>query len=66
MNKSFVAVVALALVMLGVAGCKKKAETAEGPAESAGEEVDQAAENAEEKTEDAVENAGDKVEEATE
>lgn len=52
---------ALALALALSSGCKKKAETTEGPAEAAGEEVDQAAETAGDK----VEEAGEAVEEKT-
>jgi hypothetical protein len=65
MNKPFIAVAVLAIALFSISGCKKKAENAEGPMESAGEEVDQAAETTENNTEEAVEEAGDNVEEAT-
>lgn len=63
----------LASTLLLLAACNKKTENAEGPAESAGEEVDQAAqetgenmEKASEETGEALEEAGDKAEDATE
>lgn len=62
---SKVTIVLSALVLMLAVGCKKKAENAEGPMESAGEEVDQAADNAGDKVEEGVEEAGDKVEDAT-
>jgi hypothetical protein len=62
MLKISITLSALVLALALSSGCKKKAETSEGPAEAAGEEVDQATENAGE----AVEEAGDKVEEKTE
>ena len=60
MRKLSITLVMLSCAALLAVGCKKKSETSEGPAESAGEEVDQAGE----KAGDAVEEAGDKVEDA--
>lgn len=58
----------LMAVLLGLSAC----DTSEGPAEKAGEKVDEAAEEAKEsaeeaaeKVEETTEEAGDKVEEAT-
>lgn len=56
-NKLSIAVVAL-LMTLGLSACEK------GPAEKAGERIDNAAENMGDKIEDATDNAGDKLEEA--
>jgi uncharacterized protein YjbJ (UPF0337 family) len=57
---------------VALAACGGNKEPAEGPAEHAGEKVDNAAEDtkegaekASEKTGEAVENAGDKVKDAT-
>lgn len=57
---------------LSLAACGGNKEPADGPAEKAGEKVDNAAEDtkegaekAAEKTGEAVENAGDKVKDAT-
>lgn len=58
MNINKLPIVALALLMtIGLASCEK------GPAETAGEKIDNAAENAGDKIEDATDNAGDKMEE---
>lgn len=57
MNQGSIAVLAFAL-MVGLTACEK------GPAETAGEKIDNAAENMGDKIEDATDNAGDKVEEA--
>lgn len=52
-------IAALTLLMgLGLAACEK------GPAEKAGEKMDNAAENIGDKIEDATDNAGDKLEAA--
>lgn len=66
-KKTLVIVLAIALLGIGVAACEK-----EGPAEKAGEKIDQTLEDAKDKAkdmgnrvEDAVEEAGDKVEKAT-
>lgn len=59
MTKTLITLGALALAL--AAGCKKNAEHSEGPAESAGEEIDQATEEAGDK----MEEAGEEVEEAT-
>ncbi len=56
-NKLSIAVLAL-LFTLGLTACEK------GPAEKAGERIDNAAENAGDKIEDATDKAGDKLEEA--
>ena len=61
MTKITMTLIALALAASMATGCKKKAETSEGPMESAGEEMDEAGDDAE----DAVEEAGDDIEEAT-
>lgn len=59
MNIKKLPIVALTLLMtIGLASCEK------GPAEKAGERMDNAAENAGDKIEDATDNAGDKLEEA--
>jgi len=60
MNKLSITLLALSTTLLLSFGCNKKSEPAEGPMESAGEEVDQAGEKAGDK----VEEAGDKVEDA--
>jgi hypothetical protein len=49
------------MIIVSFTACKK-----EGPAERAGEKIDEAVEKAGEKTKDAVEKAGDKIEEAGE
>ena len=66
LNKLSVAALAIFL-MLGITACDKK-----GPAEQAGENIDNAAENMGDQVEDAtddaedkLESAGDKVEDAT-
>jgi hypothetical protein len=51
----------LVLALALSSGCKKKAEHSEGPAEAAGEEVDQATEEAGDK----IEEAGENIEEKT-
>ncbi|MES2500298.1 MAG: hypothetical protein V4570_07165 [Pseudomonadota bacterium] len=56
-NKFSIATLAF-LLAIGLTACEK------GPAESAGEKMDNAAENAGDKIEDATDNAGDKLEEA--
>jgi hypothetical protein len=61
MTKIAITLTSLALALLLATGCKKKAEHTEGPAESAGEEIDQAGEEAGDK----IEEAGDNVEEKT-
>lgn len=73
MKIKFVTQCVLASTLLLLAACNKKTENAQGPMESAGEEVDQTAqetgENMEEATEEtgeALEEAGDKAEDATE
>ena len=59
MNINKLPIVVLALLMtVGLASCEK------GPAEKAGERIDNAAENAGDKIEDATDKAGDKLEEA--
>ncbi|WP_047539841.1 hypothetical protein [Methylotenera versatilis] len=57
MNKLSIAALTL-LFALGLSACEK------GPAETAGEKIDNAVENAGDKIEDATDNAGDKLEEA--
>ena len=59
MNFNKLSIVTLALLMtIGLVACEK------GPAETAGEKIDNAAENFGDKVEDATDNAGDKLEEA--
>ena len=55
-------VIASSLV-LGAAACKKKPEHAEGPMESAGEDMKEGASDVGDATEEAAEDTGDKVEE---
>lgn len=60
MNFNKLSVVALAtFLILGVTACDKK-----GPAEQAGENIDNAAEKMGDKVEDATDDAGDKLESA--
>ena len=47
------------MIIVSLAACKK-----EGPAERAGQKIDETVEKAGEKTKEAVEKAGDKIEEA--
>lgn len=47
------------MIVVSFAACKK-----EGPAERAGQKIDETVEKAGEKTKEAVEKAGDKIEEA--
>lgn len=54
--KSFGPTLVAGLLFLGITGCEQ-----EGPAEQAGEEIDEAAEQAQE----AVEEAGDEIEQKT-
>jgi hypothetical protein len=54
-HSSLAAVIALTFAVAGLSACER-----EGPAERAGEKMDEAAEKAGEK----IENAGDKVEDA--
>ncbi len=59
MNINKLSILVLTLLMtIGLAACEK------GPAETAGEKIDNAAENLGDKVEDATDNAGDKLEEA--
>lgn len=59
MNINKLSVAALALLFaIGLTACEK------GPAEKAGEKIDNAAENMGDKIEDATDKAGDKLEEA--
>ena len=59
MNTGKLPIVVLAfLTVIGFAACEK------GPAEKAGEKIDNAAETLGDKIEDATDNAGDKLEEA--
>jgi hypothetical protein len=57
MNKLLIAALAV-LFAIGLTACEK------GPAETAGEKIDNAVENAGDKIEDATDNAGDKLEAA--
>jgi hyperosmotically inducible protein len=57
--KNLIMVTAIALMSIGVTACQEK-----GPAEKAGEEIDNAAENLGDNIEDATDEAGDKLEEA--
>lgn len=57
--KNLILVTAITLMSISVTACQEK-----GPAEKAGEEIDNAAENLGDKIEDATDEAGDKVEEA--
>lgn len=50
----------LLAVLLVIAGC----ESEQGPAEEAGEQIDETVENVQDSAEDAAESAGDQVEEA--
>lgn len=60
MNFKKLSIAALAtFIILGLTACDKK-----GPAEQAGENIDNAAENMGDKVEDATDNAGDAVESA--
>lgn len=60
MNFNKLSIAALAtFLILGVTACDKK-----GPAEQAGENIDNAAENMGDKLEDATDDAGDKLESA--
>ena len=56
LNKSTASALAVSALMLGLFGCQKH----EGPAESAGKEIDKAAQ----KTGDKIEKAGDKIQDA--
>jgi hypothetical protein len=61
MRKLSITLLALSFTLLvGATGCKKKPAEPDGPAESAGEEIDEAGDEAGDK----VEEAGDKVEDA--
>ncbi len=73
MKIKFIAQCVLASTLLLFAACNKKTENAEGPMESAGEEIDETAqetgegvEEAAEETGEAIEEAGDDVEDAVE
>lgn len=60
MNFNKLSIAALAtFIILGLTACEKK-----GPAEQAGENIDNATENLGDKIEDATDNAGDKLETA--
>lgn len=60
MNFNKLSIAALAtFIIVGLTACEKK-----GPAEQAGENIDNAAENLGDKIEDATDNAGDKLETA--
>lgn len=65
MKKAWMLLIASTLLLGAVACGKKKAESGEGPLESAGEEVDKAADDVGDKTEEAADDTGDKIEEAT-
>ncbi|MGZ8270064.1 MAG: hypothetical protein ACXW1T_02675 [Methylophilus sp.] len=57
--KKLISIAAIALMATGITACQEK-----GPAEKAGEEIDNAAEDLGDKIEDATDEAGDKLEEA--
>jgi predicted small secreted protein len=59
MKRNLFVILLMTLFAAGLAGCEQ-----EGPAERAGEQIDEAMQEAGEKMDDAVEEAGDKVEEA--
>lgn len=60
MNFNKLSIAALAtFIILGLSACEKK-----GPAEQAGEKIDNAAEKMGDKVEEATDNAGDKLESA--
>lgn len=58
-NKILIGTLVLAFI-LGVTGCQEK-----GPAEKAGEKIDNVASDAKDNAKDALETAGDKIENAT-
>jgi vacuolar-type H+-ATPase subunit H len=57
--KKLILIATIALMTIGITACKEK-----GPAEKAGEEIDNAAEDIGDKVKDATDEAGDKLEEA--
>jgi predicted small lipoprotein YifL len=57
--KKLILITAIALMTIGITACQEK-----GPAEKAGEKIDNAAEDLGNKIEDATDKAGDKLEEA--
>ncbi len=58
---------AAVVLMIGLAGCQKKEPLAEkGPAEKAGQQIDQAAAKARDETSKATEKAGQQIEKAGE
>ncbi len=65
MDKIAILATVLAVSLLAFGACKKEPEHAEGPMESAGEEVDETAHDVGKATEEAGEDTGDKIEEAT-
>ena len=58
-NLKLAALTFLTLMVVGLAGCEKK-----GPAETAGEKIDNAAEKAGDKIDHAVNKAGERLDEA--
>ncbi len=58
-NKKLLSAICAGLLMVGLTACEKK-----GPAETAGEKIDNATERAGEKMDNAAEKAGNKMEEA--
>lgn len=61
---ALVSVVALGMSACGGSNQESDVPESEGPAESAGEEIDEAAQDAEETTEEAAEETAEEVEEA--
>ena len=66
MNKISILATLLAVSLLAFGACKKEPEHAEGPLESAGEEVDETAHDVGHATEEAGEETGEAIEESTE
>ncbi len=62
-NKTLVSFIAVAFLIAGLAACQKKEETA-GPAETAGQKIDEAAATANQKVEETTAKIGEKMEEA--
>ena len=60
--KKFMLILIAGVFIIGLGGCPEE----EGPAERAGEEIDEAMEEAGEEAEDALEDAGDAMEDAGE
>jgi hypothetical protein len=60
------AMVVLVAGLLVAAACKKNPKHEEGPAESAGEEIDEAGREVKEETKEAVDDTGDAADEAGE